>query len=183
MTDIGPNPNLNKWLCGFVGLFAVLPLYFGVDSLSFLAPDARGFSYACIGLGAAMLAWAAWLWRRPPINAARITFRPGGFQLEARQVLRGARVSDLSWSRIEDVSIHDGGAYGGRTFIIRTRDIGNVTFGAAWVSAPRETVMARLGESAEAAGYTLEKAPPTLASVVRTRWLVRPLDAESGLNN
>lgn len=173
--DVGPNLKLNAWIAILIAMTSALPLYFGLNSLTFLPPGQRSFSYTSLGIAAAIIVFALWVWRRPPINTAMVTFREGGFRLATRRPFLGRRQFDLGWAEIENISHYNGGAYGGRSFIIRSRTQGNASFGAAWVDVSSAVVLERFTLSATAAGFELEKTPLSLASVLRTRWKVRPV--------
>jgi len=174
LTDIGPNTKLNVWMACLVALIAALPLYMGLEALTFLRPDDRGFAYVCLAIAALILVWASWIWRRPPMNAAEINFREGGFRLKTRQVFRGTKEFELRWDDIEHITEFNGGLYGGRSFIIRSGTKGKAAFGMAWVDVASNIVLERFVESAGASGFVLEKTAPSLASMFQTRWNVHP---------
>ncbi len=176
MHDIGPNKKLNHLLAGFFGLIAVLPLYFGIDSLTFLPPGQRGFSYINLGLAALILGSSIWVLRRPPIAGAKLVFGHGGFEIEVRKPFRGKSGHDLKWSGIECITKWDAGGLN-KSFVIQTRTQGKIAFSAAWVDTLPPVLIERLQDSAKEAGFSLEKQPFSLASVVKTRWVVEPFEA------
>lgn len=174
MTNIEPNPKLNKILAGLICVFAVFPLYLGFYSMTFLPLEEWTWSAVPIAIGALILAAAVYAWRKPPINAARITFCEGGFRLEIRQVFRGERVFDLNWADISKITTANGGLYGGRWMrIFHGKGKENALFSPSWTNSDTVRIIERLDASAGAAGYTLDKEPGFWKSLVNERWLVR----------
>ena len=175
MTDIGPNRHLNKWLGGGFFVIAALPLYLGLQPLTFLPSDQWGWAIIPVAIAAVLIALGVYFWRTRPINAASIAFHDTGVRLDVRQIFRGEREYDVDWADVTEVTKFDGGMYGGRLITLLgdgRRPI--ASFSAAWTECSGATVLARLEASAEQAGFTFEKQPMSLASIVRTRWLLVP---------
>lgn len=177
MNDVGPNKKLNYAVAGFIGLIAALPLYFGIDSLTFLSPEQRGFSYINLGLAALILGSSIWILWRPPIASARICFRSGGFKIEVAKPFRAKRGYVLTWSDIDGITKWDFGGLN-KSFVIYTRTDGKIAFNEVWVDTPSPILMERLQESAKESGFNLEKQPFSLPSVVKVRWVVEPMEPE-----
>ncbi|MGR3513949.1 MAG: hypothetical protein ACU0GG_14420 [Paracoccaceae bacterium] len=176
MKDIGPNPHLNKLAAILVGFFAVFPLYFGFDTLTFLPRDEWGLSAVLIAIGGLILGSAAVLWRRRPMNAASIRFRDGGFVLETRQVFRGEKNYDLDWSDITEIIKISGGLYVGRSFqLVFAEGARRALFAPAWTDTDSLVILKRLKESAHQAGFKLEKLSGFWRSLTKERWKVQPL--------
>lgn len=174
MKDIEPNPKLNKVAAGLLVLLAGPPLYFGFNSLTFLPPDQWTWSVVPLAVGGVILACAAYLWGKPPMNAARITFRDGGFCLETRQVFRGEKAFDLDWSDITEITKTDGGLYGGRSMrVFYGADGQQALFSPSWTASDSIRIMERFKASAQAAGYALDKETGFWKGLVRDRWVVR----------
>lgn len=174
MKEIEPNPKLNKILAGLICLMAVLPLYLGFHSMTFLPPEEWFWSAVPIAIGALILLAAAYVWRRPPMNAARVTFHDGGFRLEVKQVFRGEKAFDLAWSDINEITATNGGLYGGRWMRIyygAGRD--NALFSPVWTTLDTLGIVERLEVSARNSGFFLEKQTGFWKRMVRDRWIVR----------
>ena len=177
LEDIGPNRHLNKWLGGAFFVIAALPLFIGLQPLTFLPRDQWGWAEVPVAIALVLIAIGVRFWMTRPINAATVTFRDHGFRLYVRQVFRGERQFDLNWTEISEVRKFDGGLYGGRLITFMDLDGRSIVgFSAAWTECSGHGVLERFEASAGAAGFRLEKRPMTLASVVQTRWTVSPAD-------
>lgn len=174
MKDIEPNPKLNKVFAGLLALLAAFPLFLGFNSMTFLPPEEWTWSAVPIGIGVLILVPAALAWRRPPMNAARIVFHDGGFRLETRQVFRGEKTFDLSWSEVSEVSHTNGGLYGGRWIrVFHGPGKDNAMFAPAWTNSDAKEIIGQLEASAGAAGYVFERETGFWKGLVRERWIVR----------
>lgn len=154
---------------------AALPLFIGLQPLSFLPRDQWDWAIIPVAIAMVLIALGVWLWKTRPINAASIAFRDGGFRLYVRRIFGGEASFEIDWAGVSEIAVFDGGMYGGRSLTIYGhRKEKTAAFSAAWTECSGSGVVDRLAASARAAGFRLEKQPLSLASVLRTRWVVRP---------
>ncbi len=172
--DIRPTTTLNRKFAFAIAVIAALPLYLGVNSMTFLPRDEWTWSAVPLSIGLVLLMLAARAWFSPPMNTARITFRDRGFRMETKQIFRGERSFELDWAEIKSVAKYDGGLYGARSIRVwygPGEDF--ALFAASWTDASGFEIIERFAASAEAAGYLLEKDVGFWKGLVRERWLVR----------
>lgn len=151
--------------------------FLAYDTLRRVESTALGFEWGIValfsGIGSLLLLFALMLLRIPPINAARLRFRSGGFRLETKQVFRRGRIVDLDWAEVCKVSLHIGGLYGGSSIRMSHGRAGEVAFfSPAWTTCSSKEVIDRLMTSAEAAGFKLEKEAVGWKTFSQERWTV-----------
>jgi hypothetical protein len=171
MKDIGPNPRLNMVASALIGILAMFFFYLAYETYILIESDEWAFVAVLAGIGSILLLCALLFWRSPPVNAARLSFRSGGFQLETKQVFRRRKVFELDWADISTVSLHNGGLYGGRSIHLSHGRAGKVaSFSPAWTNCSSKDVIDRLMTSAKASGYMLEKEAVGWRAVFLERW-------------
>lgn len=183
MKDIEPNQNLNKVAAALIGVLASFFFYLAYNTHTtyvHTVVDSRdrafhaGMLATLVAIGGILLLFALLLLRKPPINAARVRFRSGGFRLEIKRGFRGHKVSVLNWAEITTVTTRNGGLYsGGRSIHVAHGNAGEVAiFAQAWTDCSSVEIIKRLQASAKASGYTLEKEVVGWFAQSRERWTV-----------
>ncbi len=173
MKDIEPNLKLNKSFASLIGILALFFFYLAYDTQTLVESDEWSFVAVLAGIGCVLVLCALLLWRRSPINAARLRFRPGGFLLETKQVFRGSRVVDLDWSDITTVTLRNGGLYSGRSIHLAHGRAGEVAmFSPAWTECSSNDIIDRLQASAEASSYTFDKVVGRSFGFIQESWTV-----------
>lgn len=181
MQDIEPNSKLNKIAAAMMGVLAFFFFYMSYDMfVSYGAPTHQdtvewGLLAVPAGIGSILLVFAILIFQRPPINAARVRFRSGGFRLEAKQIFRPRQDVDLNWADVTAVTAHNGGLYGGRMLKLEKAPGNEIAkFAPAWTACSSKVIIDRLQASAKASGYTFEKAARSWFASTKERWLVTP---------
>lgn len=177
MQDIEANPKLNKILAGGIGVLALYFFFLAYDTHTLVESTEWGFEWGLVsvlaGIGGLLALLAFRLWRRAPINAARLHFRSGGFRLEIKKVFRGSEVFDLDWADITAVTLRNGGRYGGRSIHVAHGRAGEVAmFSPAWTECSSNEIIDRLQTSAEASNFTLERRVGGFFSLGKESWVV-----------
>ncbi|MEO0693732.1 MAG: hypothetical protein AAFY90_12765 [Pseudomonadota bacterium] len=181
MQDIDPNLRLNKIAAAMMGVLAFLFFYVSYDMfVSYGAPTDQdslewGLLAVPAGIGGILLLFAIVILQRPPINAARVRFRSGGFRLDAKQIFRPRQDIDLNWADVTAVTMHNGGLYGGRMIKVEQAPGNEIAkFAPAWTACSSNVIIDRLQASAEASGYTFKKEARSWFASTKERCLVTP---------
>jgi hypothetical protein len=115
-----------------------------------------------------------YFWSIRKTAGASVRFREDGFTIRLKEYVRAEAVHDLNWSEIREIAVISA-AYDSDSIVI-TADSGlKIGFPMRFVLVHRQEAFRRLRQSAENAGYRLERSRQFQAFIVgREVWSVVP---------